>query len=468
MNDSRSYITLDFRNTHMPVVVKAKRGDTARTLYISLADGGTPYMIADGCYATFTARKPDRTAINNSCIIKKNMIVYPFTEQTCSAVGRMTAEICLYGSNGKMLTSASFILEIHRTVFGPNDIPASEDEMNALDALILDTTALKEEVERKLENGEFIGEQGPPGPEGKPGKGISQEAAQMLVTILQAALYGTNQSGNIRKLAEMLQSGGSSPDFPDDPDEPDIPEVKKLETPQIQLVTDDEPDVPIDPGEKTPAILGVAILGRTILGDYDNDLPKLAKPQIQLVTLADDAPKLETPQIQLVTEDAPDEPNPPKLTAPEIYLETVTEPKDPETPKLEKPEIYLETITSVDPPDPGYSGPDEPEMEQLATPEIYLETEVEPANISARIENGYVKWEKMDGVDTYIVAIDRPDGSRAYTFSLSGSMSAEVALSKASSDLDRGVTYTIIVTGYVGSVSSDPVCISNELSYTKP
>lgn len=163
MNDSRSYITLDFRNTHMPVVVKAKRGDTARTLYISLADGGTPYLIADGCYATFTAKKPDRTTINNSCTIENNMIVYSFTEQTCNTVGRVTAEIQLYGSNGKMLTSASFLLEIHGTVFDPDDIPASEDEMNALDALILETTALKEEVERKLENGEFVGEPGPAG-----------------------------------------------------------------------------------------------------------------------------------------------------------------------------------------------------------------------------------------------------------------------------------------------------------------
>ena len=167
MNDSRSYITLDFRNTHMPVVVKAKRGDTARTLYISLADGGTPYLIADGCYATFTARKPDRTAINNSCTIEGNMIVYPFTEQTCSKEGQMTAEIRLYGSNGRMLTSASFILEIHKTVFGANDVPASEDEMNALDALILETTALKEEVEQKLKNGEFVGEPGPTPTKGK-------------------------------------------------------------------------------------------------------------------------------------------------------------------------------------------------------------------------------------------------------------------------------------------------------------
>ena len=219
MNDSRSYITLDFRNTHMPVVVKAKRGDTARTLYISLADGGTPYLIADGCYATFTARKPDRTVINNSCTIEKNMIVYPFTEQTCSAVGRMTAEICLYGSNGKMLTSASFILEIFRTIFGPNDIPASKDEMNALDALILETTALKHEVQQKLENGEFNGksaydyakEGGYTGSDEDFAKLMASavsidltSAMKLVETILQEALYGTDQSGNIRKLAQML------------------------------------------------------------------------------------------------------------------------------------------------------------------------------------------------------------------------------------------------------------------------
>lgn len=179
MNDSRSYITLDFRNTHMPVVVKAKRGDTARTLYISLADGGTPYQIAEGCTATFTAKKPDKTVIHNSCTIEGNMIVYPFTEQTCSAAGRVNAEIRLYGSNGRMLTSASFTLEVSKTVVNPGDIPASESEMNALEALILDTTALKHEIEQKLENGDFVG---PPGP--APVRGIDywteEDKAEMM------------------------------------------------------------------------------------------------------------------------------------------------------------------------------------------------------------------------------------------------------------------------------------------------
>ena len=174
MNDSRSYITLDFRNTHMPVVVKAKKYDTARTLYISLSDGGTPYIIAEGCYATFTAKKPDGTKINNECAIENNLIEYAFTEQTCACSGRSKAEIKLYGSNGRVLTSASFVLEVYDTVFQDGDIADSASEMNTLDQLIVDARGLKDEMaglvkgtgelkadlEQKVENGFFNGKNG--------------------------------------------------------------------------------------------------------------------------------------------------------------------------------------------------------------------------------------------------------------------------------------------------------------------
>lgn len=43
--------------------------------------------------------------------------------------------------------------------------------------------------------------------QGEPGAGITAEAAQLLITILQAALYGTDQSGNIQKLVQLLNAG---------------------------------------------------------------------------------------------------------------------------------------------------------------------------------------------------------------------------------------------------------------------
>lgn len=167
------------------------------------------------------------------------------------------------------------------------------------------------------------GPQGIPGPEGKPGKGISQEAAQMLIAILQEALYGTDQSGNIQKLAQLLET-----EVPDTPVVPDIPAVKKLATPQIRLVskldapvirleTEGEPNEPADPEATTPAILGVAVLGRTILGSYGGSLTKLSKPDIQIVT-----------------EDEPEAPVLDQLDKPEIRIVTL---------KLETPTIKLET-----------------------------------------------------------------------------------------------------------------------------
>lgn len=168
MIDSCVRITLDVRETSMPVVVKAKRGDTGRKIHIRLADGGMPYEISSDCYATFTANKPDGNKLYNSCTIFDNVIEYVFTDQTCAAVGRVTAEIRLYGADQKMITSASFILEVHGTVFSEGDI-ASDSELDALDSLVKDTTALKKDLEDKLESGYFTGEQGPQGEVGPQG-----------------------------------------------------------------------------------------------------------------------------------------------------------------------------------------------------------------------------------------------------------------------------------------------------------
>ena len=166
------------------------------------------------------------------------------------------------------------------------------------------------------------------------GTGISAEAAQLLVNILSAATFVSDQSANIQRLGELLNSSGSTPD---EPDTPDTPTTQKLSTPVIRLetVSDGGGEDPGDTVDNTPAILGRAVLGRTILGVTDGvDIPKLAKPVIRLETEAD-----------------PDAPTLPKLETPVIALETVADP-EPE-------------------PDP------EPEMEKLATPEIQLKVEEE-------------------------------------------------------------------------------------------
>lgn len=190
------------------------------------------------------------------------------------------------------------------------------------------------------------------------GTGLSENAATLLIMILQNGLFTTDQSENINALAKELgvelgDDPGEEPDIPDVPDDPVISklanpviwierELEKLATPVIRLetVTDegDEGDSGNDTDETTPAILGVAVLGRTILGEYGGTLPKLSAPVIRLETVTDDS------------EEEPEEI--PKLDAPVISLETVTEPEDeepeePVAPKLDAPVITLETVVMV-------------------------------------------------------------------------------------------------------------------------
>lgn len=145
MMDSCIRLNLDLQQTDMQITVRAKRGDTGRLLRITLSNEGVPYWIAPDCYAVFTGKKPDGTVIYNQCEIENNEILYRFTEQTCAVPGRIPAELRLYGTEGKLLTTAGFLLEVHDTVYHPEDV-LSQDEMDALDSLVLELWELKQQL----------------------------------------------------------------------------------------------------------------------------------------------------------------------------------------------------------------------------------------------------------------------------------------------------------------------------------
>lgn len=145
MMDSCIRMNLDLQQTDMQITLRAKRGDTGRLLRITLSNEGVPYWIAPDCYAVFTGKKPDGTVIYNQCEIENNEIRYRFTEQTCAVPGRIPAEIRLYGTEGKLLTTAGFLLEVHDTVYHPEDV-LSQDEMDALDSLVLELWELRQQL----------------------------------------------------------------------------------------------------------------------------------------------------------------------------------------------------------------------------------------------------------------------------------------------------------------------------------
>ena len=169
MTNSYYKISLDIHDHGSHVSLKAKKGDTGRILYITLVDGGNPYVITNECRAVFTAKKADGNILYNNCSIIGNSISYAFTPQTTSAVGKAECEIKLYGADNKLLTSARFALIVEDTVYNEGDEVESEKEVSALTKLVSDATTLIYNVENKLAKGELKGDKGDKGDRGERG-----------------------------------------------------------------------------------------------------------------------------------------------------------------------------------------------------------------------------------------------------------------------------------------------------------
>ena len=162
-------ISLDVRTTASQATVTVKQGDTARRISVTLSERGKPYLISDECTAVFTAKKPDGNIVFNNCTIEDNVIHYDMTPQTSAAAGLVECEIRLYGGDGALLTGPKFTIVVGKTIYNEGDIVESATEVDALTKLISETGELRADIERKLQNGEFVGEQGPAGIQGPPG-----------------------------------------------------------------------------------------------------------------------------------------------------------------------------------------------------------------------------------------------------------------------------------------------------------
>lgn len=151
MNYSDYRFPLDVQMHQAQVSVPVTLGDTARKLCISLTDGRKPYVIAEGCIATFNARKPDGNIIKNSCIIERNTIIYEFTEQTTNVEGVVNCDVTIYGVDGKVLYSPQFILVVDKKVVRDEAIPLSESDLTAFDAIFVrEAGRVTAEIERGI------------------------------------------------------------------------------------------------------------------------------------------------------------------------------------------------------------------------------------------------------------------------------------------------------------------------------
>jgi hypothetical protein len=172
MNVLKYRVSLDMFDTLSQTTIKAKKGDSACQIHITLTEHGKVFHIGEGCYATFNAKKSDGNFIEDNCTIDGDTIVYNFatsiedgTCQVSACEGNVECEVTLYKANGEQLTSPRFILYIDGTVYNGEKITSTTEE-NVLKDLINETLNTIDMVETKLENGEFKGDKGDKGEQG--------------------------------------------------------------------------------------------------------------------------------------------------------------------------------------------------------------------------------------------------------------------------------------------------------------
>ena len=136
MNSSNYRFTLDLHSTQSQVSIPASAGDTSRTLYISLSDGGSPYFIEDGKLAMLSIKRPTGTSLNEFCIIEGNAYIkYPFSENTCLEEGIHDCQITLYDAEENVIAAPKFTMVVSDRVMN-TDTAIESSDYSRVDAIL--------------------------------------------------------------------------------------------------------------------------------------------------------------------------------------------------------------------------------------------------------------------------------------------------------------------------------------------
>lgn len=138
MNTSKYRFTLDIQSTMSQASLPVRFGDTNRSLYITLTEGGNPYILHNGFTAVFVGKKAnypeEGSELVNHCIIENQSVVrYDFTAQTTNVAGLVDCEIRIYDTEGKVVTSPKFVMVVDERVIYDGDAAIPKNEYTILD-----------------------------------------------------------------------------------------------------------------------------------------------------------------------------------------------------------------------------------------------------------------------------------------------------------------------------------------------
>ncbi len=110
-------------------MVSAKQGDKAtRYIVVKLLNEGTAYTIPAGASVVFNVEKPDGKHVYNACQYSGSEVTVELTNQTLAAAGTACCDIEVRtGDNSQLITSASFTIEIEKSMRNDKAIMSSNE-----------------------------------------------------------------------------------------------------------------------------------------------------------------------------------------------------------------------------------------------------------------------------------------------------------------------------------------------------
>ena len=139
MISSKFRFTLDLHSVQSQVAIPVTKNDTARVWYISLSDGGLPYVIEDECTARIEIKRPTGTHLFAWCAIENNTTIkYDFSQNTNTAIqeGVHDCLVSIYDADGYMIASPKFSMIVNDRIIDSDNINISDDQRTEIELMI--------------------------------------------------------------------------------------------------------------------------------------------------------------------------------------------------------------------------------------------------------------------------------------------------------------------------------------------
>ena len=144
MNKQITRLTLDVGLRDSYKVVFAKMGDTERRVIAEIKDNGEDYSLAGVNTVEVRCRKADGKQVTKNATKDNNTIVIDISGQMTTCKGTAIVDVVLYGTDGGVLSTAKFYLNVDGGAVSEDDIKSSNEYESLTDALR--TVGLAKEV----------------------------------------------------------------------------------------------------------------------------------------------------------------------------------------------------------------------------------------------------------------------------------------------------------------------------------